>query len=493
VHFWGKNCADELVRYLDTIKTPMLIYAHNGGKFDFHYLFKYIQNPVKIINSRLVSAKIGAHELRDSYAILPIPLAVYEKDSIDYKLFEKDKREKHRDKIVDYLRGDCVYLFDLVNKFNERFGQALTIGGAAIKKLIEFHPFETANSRHDEKFRQFYFGGRVQCFQSGIINKPLKIYDVNSMYPAVMRNCVHPTGKKYLSVKNAAIDKRGNIVGIASAQFYFALIEAEFDAGYLPVRTKTGLDFTQKSGVFFTTSHELKVLFKHKVVKKCRVIEAHAPIDVISFADYVDTFSAEKIAAKKSGDKAAEIFAKLLLNSAYGKTAQNPAHYKDWLITNNDVPKDSAYKPEKNFGDYQFWAKPSIRQSYYDVAIGASITSAARAVLLDALFGAIDCAYCDTDSIICSELTGAEISDTKLGAWKLEAKGERLSIGGKKMYALYDKDGVVIKKASKGAHLTGAQIDTVAAGGEADWQNEAPTFSLKKEPSFLTRKIKKRI
>ena len=37
IDFWGDDCADQLICYLESRKDNLIIYAHNGGKFDFYY------------------------------------------------------------------------------------------------------------------------------------------------------------------------------------------------------------------------------------------------------------------------------------------------------------------------------------------------------------------------------------------------------------------------------------------------------------------------
>src|SRR6185312_6726677 len=106
-----------------------------------------------------------------------------------------------------------------------------------------------------------------------------------------------------------------------------------------------------------------------------------------------------------------------------------------------DDPECRCWKPYGELGDKVIWQrKAEIKESsYYVVAIGASITSAARAYLFDALQRADDPVYCDTDSIVCKHLQGP-LDATKLGAWKLEAQGDAIAIAGKKMYALFNGD-----------------------------------------------------
>jgi len=485
--FWGLDCVARLCDFIGDLKTPHTIYAHNGGKFDFHFMLEFLENPIKIISSRIAQVKMGIHELRDSYCIIPIPLSAYQKDSIDYRRLEADVRETHKAEIIDYLKTDCVSLFDIVSKFVSRFGLQLTIGGTAIKTLRSIHEFESTSKWHDEKFRPYYFGGRVEAFQTGIIEGDWKVYDVNSMYPFVMSELWHPTGKRYKTGYNRIIDKKGRIAGFADAPFYFAKIKCK-QHGAFPVRMKNApLNFEIPSGEFCVTSHELKAAIETGRVSDIQVLEVMVPENVIQFKEYVARFMEEKISSKLRGDKAGEIFAKLLLNSAYGKFAQNPAHYYDYWIGDPENDEYEIYSADIDSID--IWRKPSGREAYYDVATAASITGAARSVLMQALSRAVLPMYCDTDSIICAGLD-SELHESKLGAWKLEATGNRVAIAGKKMYALQSGEKYV-KTASKGVVLSGEEIFSLCGGKSKHWKNEAPSFSLgKNRIKFVQRTIK---
>jgi DNA polymerase type B, organellar and viral len=487
VHFWGNDCIARLCEFINALKTPHIIYAHNGGKFDFHFMLDFLQNPLKIINSRIASVKMGIHTLRDSYCILPIPLRVYCKDEIDYQKLEASVRETHKTEILAYLKTDCVKLHELVMKFIFRFGVKLTIGGTAIGKLQELHPFQVTTESHDERYRPFYFGGRVEALKTGIIKGNWKVYDVNSMYPHVMRNCVHPTGLRYRIAYGRKIDTKGRIAGYANAQFYFARIFAE-QRGAFPTREKDKpLNFDVPKGEFFVTSHELKAALETGRAWNIKVIEAYIPEKTITFGEYVDTYMREKIDSKKAGDKAGEIFAKLLLNSAYGKFGSNPRAYKDYFL--GDCPNDEYELYSAGIDRPSIWRKLSERLSFYDVATAASITGAARAVLMRALSVAKNPVYCDTDSIICEGLD-LDLDESKLGAWKLEAEGDTIAVAGKKMYALRDGSEYV-KTASKGVVLTGPELFGLCSGDSIEWHNQAPSFSLgKKETNFVKRRIK---
>lgn len=492
--FWGDKCAEYLVSFISTLEEKYIIYAHNGGKFDFFFLLPWLNDPLKIINGRITKAGFcGIHELRDSYSIIPVPLKAYQKDEIDYSCFEKDKRNKYKADILHYLAKDCEYLFELVKAFNDRFGPKLTIGGTAISKLREIHPFPAGSESHDSKFRPFYFGGRVQCFEGGIINGNFKIFDVNSMYPDRMKNAIHPIGRGYACPVNPKLTGDGKLKGFGNRPYFAEIIAT--NRGAFPTREKAGLSFEVSEGRFFTTSHEIEIALKYKLADIKQVVCAFVPQQLISFGDYVDIYSAEKVAAKKSGDKVSEIFAKLLLNSAYGKFAQNPDNYFDYRIIGDigELSREEFAEWDlfEIHGDYQIWRKPSKAKSYFDVATAASITGASRAKLLEGLANSTRPLYCDTDSIICEEFHG-ETDDSKLGAWKCEGEADTVAIAGKKLYAAF-AGGDCIKMASKGARLFPKDILALCQGEVINWTNDAPSFNLSRETNFVARKITKRI
>lgn len=489
VSFWGAGCTQRLMDYIAERKEPLLIYAHNGGKFDFFYLLEYLENPVKIINGRIVASAYGVHEFRDSYAILPIPLSQWNKDEIDYDKFEPDVREKHKPEILKYLESDCVNLYAIVSKFVARFDARLTIGSTAMKELQKFHRVARTNENHDSIFRPYYYGGRVEAFRKGAISGEWNVYDVNSMYPHVMRNMRHPTGRGYNRITKPNVGASANIGKIANVPYFLrARIK---NKGALPFRTKEGLDFNVEEGEFFICSHELKKALEYDLVEILTTHEAYIPFHTISFDEYVDTYMEEKIASKKNKDKASETFAKLLLNSAYGKFGQNPEYYCDYLLIREGEPWPSGeWELLELHPGGSIWSKPSPKPSYFDVAIAASITSGSRAVLLEAIQKASNPIYCDTDSLICQSLN-VEKDETKLGAWKLEAHGDMAFIGGKKLYALFDKNQCV-KSASKGVRLTGTEIAMLCSGAipEIKHYKDAPNFKFDGTAKFIDRTIK---
>jgi hypothetical protein len=492
--FWGPDCMHRLADFLETLPERYVIFAHNGGKFDFHFMSEYLDNPIHVIKARIVSATIHHHTLRDSFAILPVPLRAYEKDTFDYDKMERGRREKHKREILEYLHSDCVSLFSLVTKFIEQFGLRLTIGGTAMREVKRRYKFQRFDANLDAIFRPYYYGGRVQCFRTGIMKGPWKSFDINSQYPYVMSAYRHPMNGTFDQT-----DKRPR----SFKKPYFLHFEGE-QWNAIPARADDGsLTFEQKRGEFFACSHELEVALDHGLVKIDKVRAAWIATETISFGDYVSEFFAMKIAAEKAGDKAGRLFAKLLLNSAYGKFGQNSANFRDYHISRDDDEHDAlranGYELEAIYPDFTLWgcASNDPESGLYDVSIAASITSAARAVLLEGLQNAREPIYCDTDSIICKSYKGATDSQA-LGAFKDEGGAAYAAIAGKKLYALYDRpsDTEAVKYASKGGDLSLAQILQMCRGETVTYKRDAPSFStlrpVNSDPSklFITRTFK---
>lgn len=484
VSIWSRACAPRIVKYLDTLE-PSEIYMHNGGRFDIFFLFPWLEAQMRIINGRIVQAWLGKHEIKDSYAILPFPLKAYKKDDIDIDKLSRVRREDNKPEILSYLRGDTQYLRELVTSFRDEFGDFLTIGSAAMNQLRKFHPFDVGTKFLDAKFRsQFFFGGRVQCFKSGVIEQPFKIFDVNSMYPYVMKNFRHPTGISH--EVDRAITKNS----------YFVVAEGKQLGNYgaFPLRNKRGgIDFNAESGTFSCTIHEWNAALETGYFKPTRIVKTYGFPDSMCCDEFVDHFFAARLKAKLSDDKIHTIFYKLILNSAYGKFAQNPDNFFDFAITHRErmaSPWREHFIHED--GKYIIWKKGVQRHSYYNVCIGASITGAARSVLLRGIRKAIDPIYVDTDSIICSDLRDVPLHDATLGAWKLEATGNRIAIAGKKLYACFNGE-TCVKKATKGARISADEIIKVANGGTVLFKNAAPTFKLDGRVQFVKRRIKRTV
>lgn len=485
--FWSSRCCDDLCDALYN-KAPGIVYIHNGGKFDLFYMLHRIDmdKPMLIIHERITECFVkcagGYHKVRDSLKILPFALAQYQKDEIDYTKLEADVRELHKDEIISYLKGDCVYLHELCSEYINTFGPAITIGSTAMKELKKFHEIgEPLTQDIDAQIRNPYFiGGRVERMRTGVHAGNWKVYDVNSMYPYVMSAFNHPIGRP--SYKGHEITERT----------YFITARGR-NHGAFAVRDKhAGIKFDVVDGIFSTTIHEWNTALELGLFEPEEIIETVDFAESRCFFDYITHFYKSRKKATIEGDKIKSIFYKFLLNNSYGKFAVNPENFKEYRLT--DSKTDLRWHGFTDCTiiegfDLIMWSKPCEEFKYANVATGASITGAARSILMRGLHHAVNPVYCDTDCVICEDLQGVTIDDAVLGAWKLEKSGNKIAIAGRKMYALFD-DSKCVKYASKGVRIDPLDIVRAAQGETVVYERDAPTYRLNGSVDWITRKVR---
>ena len=536
----------------------IILYAHNGGKFDFMFLLKYLRETrAQIINGRFVSLYLGLCELRDSYAIIPVALKELggKKDIEHWKLC-REHREKYRVEIGEYLYWDCKSLYDGVKAYREKAGKYKTIASNALafSRKIGVDPGKT-NARFDADFRPFYYGGRTECFQPGVKTDGYVI-DIHSAYPFAMSHH-HATGNDFLV--------RSNLNGLSHDEINRSFIKVEcYSHGAFPKRfdsskngsaensNPNGLFFPRGFDTYYVTGWEYQTALSLGLLSDIRIKSVRHTKNTITFKPYVEYWYAYKNAhsAKDASGKRLHpvdyTIGKIMMNSLYGKLAQNPAKYKDYKIVaageeigryvEETVTLKSGRKKlmrhvckYKNRGDglcehckghadehgwtlefeyegheihareslwkwkHQFGVEWESKNLYKNVATGASITGFTRAHLLRAIatIGFEHVIYCDTDGIVCGR--GADLSqlpfNDDLGAWELEGNFSEGHFGGKKLYAMKMDNGKD-KIASKGARLEFDHIKKIVAGETVEWKSPAPTFHIDGSFDYIVRKIR---
>jgi hypothetical protein len=517
----------ELVTWLLSLSFDLILYAHNGGKFDYHFLREYIESdePISVIAGRLSRCKIGRVELRDSLNLFgQTKLADFSKIKFDYRKMKKGVRERPEiwEEIRTYLKDDCFQLFRLVSGFIEKFGMQFTQAGAAMKYWQKNYapnkevPHSTP--AFYEKFSPFYFGGRVQCFQSGHARENFHVVDINSAYPFAMLS-EHAYSCEFLVTSKLPEDERrmsSCLIELdAIAKGCFAL-RAEDGSLYFP-------EDERQVRRYFVTGWELLAALETNTVKVKKIRAVYRFGQVTSFREYVEFFFAMRQEAKKLGDKAQDIFAKIFLNALYGKWASNPTKYREFMLSD---PDSRAYAKwvEAGYIDAGSWGErsmlvrplPPSKHRYFNIVTAASITGYVRAHLWKSLQQVSRPLYCDTDSIAAGDVSKIDLGN-KLGQWKHEMEGDEYAIGGKKLYAFHKKDAErplhvcrqmplstsdadrekwkadseCWKLASKGTDLTPAQIIEVSKGGEFKYRSQVPNYSIHKSDfGFIDRVVR---
>ena len=523
---WGITNGDDYYEFTDTnefldfaVQQDGIIYAHNGGKFDWFFILHRLEQftPVMVINGRLAKFTIGAAEFRDSYNILPVPLSAYQKDEIDYAIFTEEERHKPENwaAIREYLKSDCFYLHEFVTRFVSDYGLNLTVASTALKQWSKISGMKTPETTKEfyNTFSKYYYGGRVEPFKTGCGDLNFKVIDINSAYPFAMMS-YHPWGDSY--------DQRLDLPNTDSAISRCFISLRCRSRGAFPYRSKNGLGFPNDNQIreFYVTGWEYLAARDTDSLHGCEILSVTQFKESIEFSDYVNHFYKLK-EESKGVDEAAYQFAKLFMNSLYGKWAANPEEYSEYEIVPQSFIAAAMYckgchAPNMyecdcgnyngmnfncNLGDhFALMEKPlsESKQRYYNVATAASITGFVRAYLWRALCKCDKVLYCDTDSIAAVGFDGIDLDPLRLGAWDIEAECNYYAIGGKKMYAFRKKPDTFDPKkekewkiASKGVRLTPDELIQVAKGETVKYSPLAPSFSISNGVDYHPRKVKK--
>jgi Vibrio phage DNA polymerase len=503
----------------------LVLYAHNGGKFDYHFLADYIESdePISVIAGRVARFKIGKCEFRDSLNLFgQTKLADFSKKEIDYRKLRTDVREQHMPEIREYLRYDCESLFRLVSEFIENYGMQFTQAGAAMrywKKKFAPHQFVPSSSgAFYDRFAPFYYGGRVQCFAAGHSRQAFKVVDINSAYPRAM-------------LDRHAYDTSPITVSRLPKPELIAQSLIELDAvskGALPLRAEDGSLFFPEdektarryhiTGWEYLAGMETGTLFPQKIHA------VHLFGNPVDFGGYVKHFYQQRKDAKAAGDKAQDIFAKIFMNGLYGKFAANPTKYQEFVLSEPDSQAYEAWLAA-GYEDQGEWGRrammirplPPSKHRYYNIVTGASITGWVRAFLWRSLLKVENPLYCDTDSIAASDVGDLDLG-AELGQWKVEAECDEYAIFGKKGYAFHLKgkdrplhvkrqmplsatdaqratwkeDLKCWKLACKGSDLTPQEIIRAATGETVTNFAQVPNYSIhRREVAFINRDVRR--
>ena len=491
-------------------ETECVVYAHNGGKFDYHYLTQdFTPGKVAIVNGRLASFWIGNAELRDSYMLFPAPLAAFQKSDFDYETLEESVRAQHTESIEEYIKSDCLNLWLMLSEFFHLYGREFTQAGAAMKMMRKICQVDAprTNKFFYNRFKPYYYGGRVQCFEHGDIRGQFQSADINSAYPYAMIHS-HPFGSTNHRVDRADPEKH------LDAQQMFWTVVAE-SRGAFPYRANNGALYypdarldRKRARIYHVTGWELITALETNTATIHRVICAHQFDDCMNFAEYVAHFWALKNESEKGSGQ--YWFAKIFLNALYGKFAANPERYRDaWYTDDVDefnallaLPLDKRHgKVIIPFGSGFITQKPlpEDKQRFYNVATGASITGFVRAYLWKHIYNSERPLYCDTDSITTEAFNGMNVAN-QLGAWEIEGEYDRCIIGGKKLYAMHKRSTVREgkpdywqrgdwKMASKGVRVGPQDIAAICAGERVTYVPEVPTYSVRGKIDFINRDI----
>ena len=337
----------------------------------------------------------------------------------------------------DYITHDVVIVAKAINYMYSQGLNKMTIGSCALdeyKSIIgkgNFNRWYHTPEYHND-VKQSYRGGfnyLNQKFASVPVKEGITL-DVNSLYPSVLRSheCPLPFGTPIFFEGRY----RPNPIYPLFTQMFRC--QFEIKPGKIPtIQIKHSLDYqgneylTSSNGeevVLCLNSVDLELFFDHYDVYNIEYLSGWMfKASVGMFDKYIDKWSANKIKAKKEGNRGFYFISKQFLNSLYGKFGTD-------ITTVNKVPyyQDGQVK--------YYYSNPQSKKGVY-IAVASFVTSYARRVTItsaqkitddyNAGKSDIQFVYADTDSLHCSSPgfklpEGLDIDPYKLGAWKYESK-----------------------------------------------------------------------
>ena len=285
--------------------------------------------------------------------------------------------------------------------------------------------------------RESYSGGRVECFRIGKVpDKRVYALDINSMYPYVMSKFQYPV--KLLKTHYRCTPSE--IGRYLNRKLIVARVDIETKIPIVPIKRDGKLIFPIGRFQAVLTTPEIEFVLKHGKILKFRDVCVYQKADL--FSDFVAYFHNLKTDATQEGRSSERLFAKLMMNSLYGKFGQSASSWKSIGTANIDkVEVQEVFSGDGltrwlwyTFAG-QVWEIERGGESFNSFpAIAAHVTAYARRYLYELILkaGRRHVYYCDTDSLFVSEKglsrLQTRIKENVLGALNLESVIDDLTI-----------------------------------------------------------------
>jgi len=332
---------------------------------------------------------------------------------------------------VEVIMAACLEWFGFLQRHH--FGSfAPTLAGQAMRAYrhrFMVHPILVdSNEPALELARRSYLGGRVECGRLGRVDGPVYRLDVNSMYPAVMRDNWYPTRL----IGHTSRAEVAELHEWLAKWCVVAEVDLATDEPAYPVVVEGRLVFPVGRFLTVLASPELQ-----HALERERVLAVHAVAcydRAVLFKAFVEECWAIRLAAIQAGDSVTQWLVKKLGQSVHGKFGQRGRQYReagDWpdhearAWVEVDVDTGRIYKHRTLGGLHQIWHDESESRDSCP-AVAAHVTSYARLYLwgLICRAGRSELLYTDTDSLHTTDRGYADLKElidpNLLGALKLE-------------------------------------------------------------------------
>lgn len=401
--FYNRGNAKEFLRWLE-LQPERFVYAHNL-QYDLGNLFGHELDSLDctLVGSRLIKAVWGKKCFVDSFNLWPMAAKKIGKafgiEKLETESMANDKAYVFRD--VEIIHAAITFVWRFAEQMQLKSVPS-TLGGLAVAvwKAIG------GENVHDSSTlaREALFGGRVELFKVENESSAVAYTDINSLYPAVMRN-------KF----PAQLEPQRELPEYGVARVQIRIPETDFPL--LPVRDKQArilYPYGTLAGVW--TIAEIKAAVEAGATL-LKVDEIMGTNDALQpYASYVEKLYQIRLAATSDAEK---LFFKLLLNNLYGRLGATGTLGRTVWQTEKNCTEGIPYG-DKVLVNYQMplsaevnWSHAAYVTAYGRLALAGYIRKAGIPAMI----------YCDTDSCIfdCPSRKLPFPISTELGEMKLES------------------------------------------------------------------------
>lgn len=481
-----KNLMELIFKSPDNIT---IVYAHFGGIFDFiHVLdFLFSESPkILIENIILQGSKILSMEVVylnrrmkfiDSSGLFPFSLEKLSKSfGVKHVKIDHDVSNltEVTTELIEYLKNDCVGLYECLDVYFKKndiydLPHQMTRSGLSFQAFKQFngHVLPKYSGEINDYSRKSYFGGRTEIFKPIYDHeeKPLYYYDINSLYPSVMReNDFMGATKKFVS----KFDE--NELGIYKMELECPDIEIPLLG--IPYQGKYIFPVGKIQGYFCSPEINKALSLGYKIKKVYSGITFHNQGKI--FKDFVDFYYSKRL---KTSCPVEKIIYKDILNHLYGRLGIN----QDREEISFEKLEGSRILSEIKIKDYyiHLYSREKKIYIYSAPALSSFVTSYARLKLYSYFekAGFNNIYYCDTDSLFTT--TKLENS-TNLGQMKLEKTLKQACFLLPKTYSLIDINNVQDIKLKGIPHKSIGHIDIDTFFDSVSGEMRLPEFKVQK-------------
>ncbi|MFW6130098.1 MAG: DNA polymerase [Atribacterota bacterium] len=444
-------------------------YENNKQNVVFLDTMNHLKLGVKNIGSI-----IGINKLKQPDFIGRMPINVYEcRELEEYNI---------RDSYISFKFAK--FLQDAYNELgtNIKYTVASTSFNLFKNKYLK-HIIEQPEKEILKIIFNAYYGGRTECFIHGFIqcseNEELSLYDINSLYPFVMKKYNYPFPNSLKYSDNPDLDLINKYMGIS---YCYVSVPDNIKYPVLPYRHKNKSEFKLifPRGKFYGWYSHIELKKAIELGYKIIPYESYYYTQSFNpFKDFVSDLYKKRLWYKQQGSKM-EIVTKILLNSLYGKMAQKleqtelyfcfskeqkekineffESNYKRTLKGEevrykidspdlNIIKNENGECIEQNRLYYITDLETTNYPKFINPIIPIYVTAYARLELYklfeEAYNNGCDIYYCDTDSIISNHKFD---TSSKLGGLKKEYDIDKMILVKPKLYYIKCKNGEEVYK-----------------------------------------------